>query len=75
MSNHESSLLKLWLLLYSTLIAEMDFIIFSCILIGLNFAPPAQLMVVGKAVSAERNGNLMLSRCVSRRGRWTVLQL
>lgn len=42
MSNHELSLLKLQLLLYPTLIAELNLIIFSCILIGFNFAPPAQ---------------------------------
>jgi len=48
MSNHELSLLKLQLLLYSTLIAGLNLIIFSCILIGFNFAPPAQLTVVDK---------------------------
>lgn len=47
MSNHESSLLKLQLLLCSTLIAELILIIFSYILIGFNFALPAQLTVVG----------------------------
>lgn len=41
MSNNESSLWKLQLSLYSTLIAELNLIIFSGILIGLNFAPPA----------------------------------
>lgn len=38
MSNHELSLLKLQLLLCSTLIAELDLIIFSYVLIGFNFA-------------------------------------
>lgn len=74
MSNHESSLWKLQLSLYSTLIAELNLIIFSGILIGLHFAPPAQLTVVGKIVSAAPSRNLIVSLCISKTGGWTMVQ-
>lgn len=73
MSNHELSLWKLQLSLYSTLIAELNLILCSSILIGLNFTPPAQLTVVGKTVSAAPSGSLAVSLC--RTGRWTVCSL
>lgn len=74
MSNHELSLLKLQLLLYSTLIAELNLIILSYILIGFVFSPPAQLPVVGRTGSAVPNGKLAVPLCINGRGGWTVLQ-
>lgn len=69
MSNHELSLSKLQLLLYSILIAELTLIIFSYILIGFNFALPAQMTVVGKTVSAVPDRNLMVSLLHQQQGK------
>lgn len=86
MSNHELSLLKLQLLLCSTLIAELNLIIFSYVLIGFNFALLAQLMVVGidcfcpadgKELSGvtvhQQEGKMLCAAAVSTLGRGTCL--